>query len=190
MINARFRPINLWPHDSTPDDQRRSRWTFKASWDNTLDLLNRELWYLDATDIVIGCGLREQDIRLDGWPRANAAQPQHPGVEVSFATPRSDRRLVYATDVCDVWQHNLRSIGLGLEALRAVDRYGITRRGEQYAGFKALPVGESDAPNVERGRALIAEHGSLRAAQRATHPDLGGDPRDFKDVQAAIEATA
>ena len=33
--------------------------------------------------------------------------------------------------------HNLRSIALGLKALRAVDRYGVSRRGEQYAGFRA-----------------------------------------------------
>ncbi len=47
------------------------------------------------------------------------------------------KRLVYATDACEFWQHNVRSIALGLEALRAVDRYGISRRGEQYAGFRA-----------------------------------------------------
>lgn len=50
-------------------------------------------------------------------------------------------RLVYATDACVLWRHNVRSIALGLEALRAVDRFGISRRGEQYAGFRgALPV--------------------------------------------------
>lgn len=47
------------------------------------------------------------------------------------------KRLVYATDTCGFWQHNVRSIGLGLEALRAVDRYGISKRGQQYAGFRA-----------------------------------------------------
>lgn len=185
MIEARFRPITIWPHDSTPRLDRRSRWTFKASWVDTLDLLRRELRHLNAADLVIGCGLREQDIRNDGWPRANAREPVHPGVEVSFRSPVSTQRLVYATDVCARWEHNVRSIALGLESLRAVDRYGITRRGEQYAGFKALPAG--DGPSAARGHALVAEHGSVKKALMATHPDHGGDPAAFADVQAARE---
>lgn len=184
MIAARFRPIPIWPHSTTPSGERRSRWTFKASWQNTLDLLDRELRNLDARDIIIGCGLREQDIRNDGWPRANAQTPAHPGVEVSFSTRHG--RLVYATDVCERWEHNVRAVALGLEALRAVDRHGITRRGEQYAGFKALGAGRSDG-DVERGRRLIEQHGSVHAALHAAHPDHGGSDQDFRDVQAARE---
>lgn len=36
------------------------------------------------------------------------------------------------------WQINLRAIALGLEALRKLDRYGITSRGEQYTGWRAI----------------------------------------------------
>jgi hypothetical protein len=183
MIDARFRPIEVWPHGATPAHARRGPATFKASWKNTLDLLDRELRYLNARDIVIGCGLREQDIRNDGWPRSNARAPAHPGVEVSFDT--SHGRLVYATDVCVRWEHNVRAVALGLEALRAVDRHGITRRGEQYAGFKALPAG---GPSPDRGRDLIRQHGGVRAALMVTHPDQGGNADDFADVQAAREA--
>ena len=190
MLSVRFRPIPLWPHDSTPPDRRRSSYTFKAPWSNTLDLLDRELRRLGATNIVIGCGLREQDIRNDGWPRSGARVPQHPGVEISFdGVPLNGPmgRLVYATDVCRFWEHNVRAIGLGLEALRAVDRHGITRHGEQYAGFKALPV-SADAPSYDRGRALVDEHGSLTAAMRATHPDTGGSRIDFESVLLYREA--
>lgn len=187
MIDAQFRPIPIWPNP-TPAHARRSRWTFKASWQNTLELLDRELRNLGAKNIVIGCGLRDQDIRNDGWPRSNAPVPPHPGIEVSFDSPHG--RLVYATDVCDWWQHNVRAVALGLGALRAVDRHGITRRGEQYAGFKALPASTAN-PSPERGRELIREHGSVRAALHATHPDHeGGDPAAFADVQAAREAGA
>lgn len=188
MIAIRFRPLPIWPHDPTPPAARRSRHTFKAGWDNTLALLDRELRHLDASDPIIGCGLAERDIRQDGWPRADARIPAHPGIEVSFATPRArGGRLVYATDVCEHWQHNVRAIALGLEALRAVDRHGITRRGEQYAGFRALPPGDR-GPDPQRGAAIVAEHGSVKAALHATHPDHGGDPRDFADVQAYREA--
>lgn len=110
MIDVRFNALPTWPHGNTWD--RRSRYTFKASWSNTLELL-------DA-----------------GGDHADF-------VAIQAATDPS-KRLVYATDCCDFWQHNVRSIALGLEALRAVDRYGISRRGEQYAGFRAaLTAGAS-----------------------------------------------
>lgn len=172
--------LATWPHDRTPADARRSRYTFKAKWADTLAILDREMRLLRARNAVIGCGMRPQDIRIDGWPRSNAQQPMFPGVEISFDTDKllgvearrglelirryggvqeaqkathpdvggdhadfvavqaaQDRkRLVYATDVCEYWQHNVRSIALGLESLRAVDRYGISKRGEQYAGFR------------------------------------------------------
>lgn len=186
-MNARFRSLPIWPHPATPARERRSRYTFKAPWSSTLELLERELRLLEAKNIVIGCGLREQDIRLDGWPRSNALVPAHPGVEVSFDTRHG--RLVYATDVCEIWEHNVRAVGLGLEALRAVDRHGITRRGEQYAGFKAIASGSMDG-NAEHGRELIARAGSVRAALHAAHPDHGGSDADFRDVQAAREEGA
>jgi hypothetical protein len=148
-----------------------------------LDLLESELRKLGAGSVVIGAAFREQDLRQDGMPRSDARAPSHPGVELSFDSRHG--RLVYATDTCLDWQHNVRSIALGLEALRAVDRYGITERGQQYAGFKALPAG--DGPSAARGAELIREHGSVRAALMATHPDRDGDPKDFADVQAARE---
>jgi hypothetical protein len=177
-LNVTFRPLPTWPHP--PTSPRRSRWTFKAGWQSTLDLLDRELRLLGATNVVIGAAFRERDLRLDGLPRSDARAPDHPGIELSFDSRHG--RLVYATDACEWWEHNVRSIALGLEALRAVDRYGITRRGEQYAGWKQLTAG---GPDAERGRRLISEHGGVTKALFATHPDHGGDPADFADVQAA-----
>jgi hypothetical protein len=180
-VNVVFRPVALWPHTETPRHQRRGPRTFKASWSNTLNLLDRELRHLKASNVILGAGFREEDLRLDGLPRSNAREPQHPGIEVSFDSPHG--RLVYATDVCVRWEHNVRSIALGLEALRAVDRFGITRRGEQYAGWKQLGSGGA---NRERGERIIREHGGdVRKALFATHPDHGGDPADFADVQEA-----
>jgi hypothetical protein len=118
-------------------------------------------------------------------------EPRHPGIELSFDVDQRivpsapNGRLVYATDCCDYWQHNVRSIALGLQALRAVDRYGITRRGEQYAGFAALPAG---GPDRERGKRLVEAAGSLREALQKHHPDHGGLDRDFIDVVAYKEA--
>lgn len=174
-----FRPLTVWPY---PDTRGRRPAPFKAPWSNTLNLLSRELRRLGASEAVIGAFFTEDDLRLDGLPRSSAKTPSHPGIELSFNT-REHGRLVYATDACRHWDDNVRSIALGLEALRAVDRFGITRRGEQYAGWKQL--GSGSGPDVERGRRLIREFGGERAALMATHPDHGGDPADFADVQAA-----
>ena len=181
-MNYTFRPLPVCPYQATPPSQRRSQWTFRAGWQDTLDSLEHELSLLSAHDMVIGAGFREGDIRRDGMPRADAREPVHPGIEISFETRQG--RLTYSTDICAYWQHNVRSIALGLEALRAVDRYGITHRGEQYAGFLALAPG---GPDAIRGQRLVERAGGIRQALMAHHPDHGGDPTDFADVQAYRE---
>lgn len=206
-MNARFRPLH-WQAPSTPEEQRRSRWTFKASWTDTLDLLERELGYLQARDLVIEADFTEADIRLDGWPRANARNPVHPGIRIAFDSLHGP--LVYATDSCAFWQHNVRSVALGLQALRAVDRYGVTRRGEQYTGWRQIGSGASaeivvDVPEwatvADAWQHLLsaAELGMpkwdpadphrvgqvVTRARRLTHPDTGGSTAAFARVQAA-----
>lgn len=90
--------------------------------------------------MVVEVDVSEVDIRNDGRIRANA-RPETPGVRVAFESRHGP--LVYSTDRFNHWQDNVRAIALGLEALRKVDRYGITKRGEQYAGWKALPSGRA-----------------------------------------------
>lgn len=202
-MDVRFRPLR-WEGPTTPPAARRSRWTFKAPWSSTLELRVRELSLLDAVDVVVEADFSEGDIRLDGWPRANARQPLHPGVRVAFGSKHGP--LVYATDSCAFWQHNLRSVGLGLEALRAVDRYGVTKRGEQYTGWRQIGAGPATElelfPSADSAWGHLAAAAGLptrplagvpmyevqrvvRMAQRATHPDRGGDADRFRLVQAA-----
>ncbi len=187
-MNVTFRPLPFWPYGDTRD--RRSRYAFKAGWSSTIDALEREIRMLRGAEVVIGGRFSERDIRLDGMLRADAATPSHPGIELSFEAFIAGRRqrLVYATDVFSYWQHNVRAIALGLEALRAVDRYGITRAGEQYAGFLALPDPHVRS-SVDRGRDIVATRfgGSLRDALFGTHPDHGGDAEDFAAVNAFRE---
>lgn len=85
MPNFTFRALPIWPHGKTSD--RRSRWAFKASWEDTLALLNYELDRIDARNVVIAAGFGEHEIRKDGMVRGNARQPSHPGVEISYDVP-------------------------------------------------------------------------------------------------------
>lgn len=192
-----LRPLPEWPHGETSprrDAQFRTpsrrvetpsgtRWepSRRISYEQTLRELEYEVDALGGSEILIGCGLTEFDIRLDGAPRANARPMRHPGVEISFDSRYG--RLTYATDVFTDWRDNVRAIAKGLEALRAVDRWGVAKRGQQYAGFALLTAG----PGLEDlGRRLVEEHGSVAAALRATHPDTGGPSASARDFQAVI----
>lgn len=176
-----FRPL-AWVGPTTHPDYRRTRWAFKASWHSTLDLLDRELTFLGAGHIVIEADFREHDLRLDGMPRGNARPPEFPGVRLSFESNHGP--LMYATDSCEFWQHNVRSIALSLQALRSVDRYGVTRSGEQYTGWRAIEA-TAGVATVGQAQGLLSSYGGLRDALFATHPDHGGTSEDFQAVQKA-----
>lgn len=181
-MRLRCRPLQGWPSEFSRT--RRGR-TFSAGWTSTMALLERELACLGAENGVIELAVTESDLRIDGWPYAHA-RPEHPGVIVSFDSEHGPLR--YGTDAFPDWQENVRAIALGLEALRKVDRYGIGKRGEQYAGWKALESGS--AKLAERGIELIHEAGGEREALMRHHPDRGGAPEDFQAVQAARAALA
>lgn len=197
-----MRPLPFWDLPETPARQRRGRVTFRAGWADTMNLLGKELALLGAHDGVIQADFTEGDLRLDGLPRADAKAPSHPGIKVAFESKYGP--LSYATDSCVFWQHNVRSIALGLEALRAVDRYGVTRRGEQYTGWLAI---ESSAPKMTRQQAAQAlwelagrpdgmdphdaAHDLVRAqwlhrqAKARTHPDVTGERDSWDEMELA-----
>lgn len=178
-MRATWRPLPAWPYPEQP--QRPA--TYKVTYSRTLIDLGREIGHLDGREVIIGVVVDESQIRLDGQMRADA-KVRHAGVEVSFEV-RGGRRLVFHTDAhkgyTTSWQDNLRAIALGLEALRAVDRYGITSTDEQYAGFAQLTAG---GPDAARGKTLVDHAGSVVDALKRYHPDHGGNARDFADVQA------
>ncbi|NJP33710.1 molecular chaperone DnaJ [Micromonospora thermarum] len=135
LPHYQIRPLNGggWTGPSTVG--RWSHYRFRAAWGDTLDLLLHEAGLLGADLVVIQVDITEADLRRDGMVRAHA-QLRHPGVRVSFDSVHGP--LTYATDAYDRWQANVRAIALALQALRAVDRYGVTRSGEQYRGWTAI----------------------------------------------------
>jgi hypothetical protein len=176
------RPIDQWPG---PRSRSHRRSPFKASWTATSSLIARELRELGARNTVLMIDVSEADIRLDGLLRASA-RPGYPGVIVAFDSRYGP--LKYMSDVFSTWQDNVRAIALGLEALRKVDRCGITKRGEQYTGWKQLTAGPITIDAAEARRVLDEWGGDWRKALMATHPDHGGDPERFERVQAARKA--
>lgn len=196
MLDVIFVPLEKWP--GKPSKQKQA--TFRMHQTRRLDALEYELRKLRAQDMVIEAWFDHQSIRNDGWPKSSA-RPSGPGVILSFTG--KDGPLSFPCDTYDRWEDNLYAIALSLEALRAVDRYGVTRTAEQYQGWKQLP-----APAEEdiRDRKWALEHlarlagvqpGILsdpatvdlayRAAAKKTHPDVpGGSAAAFQVLQEAI----
>lgn len=193
------RPIS----DRTPFTGKHRYSPFQSSWTATRELLLREVRAISGRDLVLELDVREQDLRLNGELRANA-RPATPAVRVAFDSAHGP--LAYATDRFSSWQDNVRAIALGLEALRKVDRYGITKRGEQYAGWKALPGGAPTAPakDEEMAWSIFGSYQDLpvrhfratctaselqrayRRARAAAHPDRhGGDQTLWDQVEQA-----
>lgn len=188
-----YRAMPIWPHPPTPAYNRRGPGTFQTAYPKTLRDLARELSFVDGREPQIYIGVHPEQIRRDGRLRSvngRAPNPIHPGIEIQFDSPLG--RQVYHSDACERWTHNVRSIVLGLESLRAVERYGIGGRGEQYRGFLAELAESSSAstPTIRRGLVIIERTGSVVAALRATHPDNGGDAVDFASVNLAKDAGA
>jgi hypothetical protein len=199
-------PIREWPGELTRErrfapfktsefDSYRRRSTPLSS---TLELLDRELRMIGGRGAELLVAIAPADFRLDGKPRAQA-KAAHPGVILSFDS--NVGHLSYPCDTFTTWQDNLRAIALALEALRKVDRYGVTKRGEQYRGFMALeataaPAGFADVNAALRYLVDVASKRAhvdtaddaaklLRIAQRAAHPDMGGDAATFQRVSLA-----
>lgn len=189
---------------------------FGISYGTLMNEFDRELWFLNAENVVLEVDVDERHIRNDGMLRADA-KTRTPAVRLAFDSDQGP--LIYATDVfvkpswkrnvmTQDWHHNLCAIVRGLEALRKIDRYEITKRGEQYAGWKALPSNGSAASpepepmSVEEAWAILGSYGdgtiraqrdrapeglakAWRRARAANHPDRRGDRLLWDQVEEA-----
>lgn len=202
MIDLRFTPLDRWPGEPTKV-QTDAR--FRASYGETLNLLEHELKQLHAKEITIQAFFTHNQIRNDGWPFSKA-EPSRSGIILSFRT--QDVPLSFPCDRYRTFDDNLRAIALSLQALRAVNRYGVTKRSEQYTGWKRIEAAPLDGfrtkedaaafiltssgEEVHPGRIRqIIEDADIRTpiyrlAARRLHPDaLNGNHELFVKLQQA-----
>lgn len=195
MLKYTTRPLSdrSWMRPPT----RRMTSKFTTTWTDTLEFLEAEVNWLRGKDVVIEVDVSETMIRNDGglYARAKAASP---AVVVAFQSKHGP--LLYRSDQyakggwgsrMEDWQHNVRAVALTLEALRAVDRYGASRSGEQYRGYKALEdKSHTQSMTPEQAIELLARlsnmdideirgdihaiHAAFRTGARKVHPDNGG----------------
>jgi hypothetical protein len=184
VLRYEVRPIS----DRTPFTGRHVDSRFTATWAATLDLLEREYDAIGGRNLVIEVDVDYKAIRNDGLLRADAVATS-PAVRVAFESKHGP--ISMATDKyrrpawgagrypMTSWQHNVRAIAMTLEALRAVDRYGVTKRGEQYTGWKALPSGTGAAPSP-----MTVGEARLLLVRLAVGPDPADEPREAAKLAA------
>lgn len=175
-----FRTIERWTDPETPVAERKSSYSFKATLHATQQLLRYEAQQIRASDLIVEVVADTEVFYRDGTGiRSDRAhRVLHAGVVVHLVgTKVGDLR--YACDTFGKWEANLRAVALGLEALRKVERYGIARRGEQYAGWAQLPPGTPLGAPQQRPPMSLDE-----AARRLAGLVDGVDAGDVLDDEA------
>jgi hypothetical protein len=152
---------------------------------NAAASLMSELRKLGATDIVISSDV---PVRQDGSPYADAARRiiRNPGVAVYFTL--KGKQMAMARDKFERVEDNLRSIGLAIEAIRAVERHGGAAMMERaFAGFTALPAPKRwpEILGVPATASAAEIERAFKAAARRAHPDAGGSTALMAELNAA-----
>lgn len=157
----------------------------RLSWNQCIDDLKRELKLLGATREVISTN---QPIRRDGLPYAQARNIEDPGVAVYFFLDSVSICLP-----CDRFRNlveNLRAVVLHVEAMRAMERYGVGTTKQAFAGYKALPQTAGEEPWQQvlglRDDATIDQirRAHIHLAQ-TEHPDMGGSAERMARINTA-----
>jgi hypothetical protein len=128
------------------------------------------------------------ELRRDGLPYSNQKNPHDPGSAVYFMLKGQPKVLA-----CDKWdrvEHNLWSIAMHIDAIRAQDRYGVGTVEQAFAGYTALPppadlrpwyevLGVSESCTLEEARAAWIKGAKL------CHPDNGGSDAAMAAINGA-----
>lgn len=150
----------------------------------SIDFIVHELDLMGVPLVTVSTNLA---LRNDGWPRSGQAQPRDPGVAVYFHYNGKPVCLA-----CDQWttvEDNLWAVGLTLEAMRGIDRWGAAQLEATFTGYAALPAPEQWWTVL--GVPPTADADTIRTAYRALarqhHPDAGGSHETFVRIQTAYD---
>ena len=187
-----------WPID-WPRNETYQVAHFEVSYDKALRDLGYELNRLGAESAYIST---DRPLRIDGQPRSGV-QPDTAAVAVYFV--RHGKQLSIPCDRYRTVRDNIRAIGLTLQSIRRMERYGTSQMVDAaLSGFAALPEIASpyagprpwyDVLEVSPNASPEVIKASFRAKAANTHPDApGGSTAAFQEVKRAydqgIEAVA
>jgi hypothetical protein len=152
--------------------------------------LFEELRRLGARGVIVSTNVA---VRRDGRPYAKPPRITDAGVAVYFS--RNGVEQVIACDrYREVWE-NIRAIGLTIERLRSIERYGTSQMVDAaFWGFAAQPETTTAGGDwtywwlvlgVEYDTEREVIDRAYRHLAREHHPDRGGDPERFRQITEA-----
>jgi hypothetical protein len=186
-----------WPLSySRTISRKKSR--FKITLGQARDFVKDEVRRLGGTDLVISTNIPIKDngdLRAD-WSRYRIDDP---GVAVYFSrkNPNGKGQICLCCDTYEwVWE-NLYAIGRTIEALRQIDRDGVSDFLDRaFTGFKALPEQVESTADIWAALGLQRKPESLAEVKEAyrnrlqvVHPDKPtGSTELFHQLQRAYSA--
>lgn len=189
-------PLN-WPAGkprTSPLERKRAAFSREPGHAPTVERgrrqLELELGRMGVREFILSTNLA---LRLDGSPRSGQPAPDDPGAAVYFDF--DGKATVLA---CDRWnrvEDNIRAIVKHIDALRGQERWGVGSLAQAFAGYQALPAPGQHARRPwrtvfgwrsdEQGITRKVVHAVYRMLAREYHPDNGGDPARWHELQRA-----
>lgn len=193
MTTAESFPLH-WPlgYNRTKYKKKSS---FKQTMDGAQRFLRAELTRLGADKVIISTNI---PIRNDGgmYTAWMGKKIEDPGVALYFKYKEKD--VVMCCDQYETVWENTYALGKGIEALRGMERWGVSDFMERaFMGFTALP--EASGMVVTQKKAWfellgVSENATeaeilsaYREKAKETHPDKGGTPEQFTVIQDAYQ---
>jgi len=165
-----------WPKT---DPVKREKGQFKTSLEGALRKMRHEVELMGGKGLI-----------LSSNATLGVNNPSDPGVVAYFSWDNLPMAIP-----CDRWtriEHNVQAIALTVEAMRGMRRWGAQHMiRAMFSGFKALPAPGATVESWSHvlGVSTSATYDQVKEAYRILakrhHPDVGGDARLFRSVQAA-----
>jgi hypothetical protein len=180
-----------WPlgwKRTRPTARRHGRFKKEGQWITTnaaTARLERELERLHARNPVLSTNV---SLRLDGRPRSDE-KPADPGAAIYFSF--RGKATVLACDTFTDVSDNIAALAAHLDALRAIERYGVGTIEQALAGYKALPADTAADWRAVFGFAkdstptLDQVDSAYKSAAKQRHPDVGGTEVEMSHINRA-----
>jgi hypothetical protein len=177
-----------WPRTAFNQRRRapfRARGAPVSAWESVVRL-TRELRLLGTTEEILSTNVR---LRLDGWPRSDIADPEDRGAAVYFELKKKDVVLA-----CDRWLRvadNIAALAQHIDALRRIERYGVGRLEQAFAGYAALPAHVEQWWDLleldSRVSSIVEVDVAYKRLAKLRHPDNGGSQDAMAKLNEARE---